>query len=647
MNDLVEMISFRAAVALLVLLLAPAFPARGQEEPEIDSSDLKSLSIEELMEIDVTSVSRRSERLSRAAAAITVITNEDIRRSGVTTLAEALRLVNSVHVAQADGRTWAITSRGFNLTTANKLLVLIDGRSVYTPLFSGVFWDVQQTFLEDVDRIEVIRGPGATLWGANAVNGVINVITRSSRITQGGVAQLGGGEEERVFGGVRQGGKLGERTFYRVYGTYVNREALAFPNGADAQDPLRIGQTGFRIDGDLSSRDSFTFQGDAYRGISGEAIRTDTRLDGGNLLGRWTRSLTDGSGLELQVYWDRAHRDIPQSFEEHQDILDLDFQHQLAVGRRHLLVWGLGYRYIRSDAENSPGVAWVPEDRDQGLASAFVQDDVQLIQDRLRLTVGTKLEVTESTGLEVQPSVHMAWTPDDRRTLWGAVSRAVRTPTRLDEDLRFIDVEGNPFVFGNPDFESEELLAWELGYRVQPASALILDLATFYNVYDNLRSQEALVPGQRFPIRLDNKLEAEAWGLELRANYEAAPWWRLHGAYSWFDKDLTLDPDSTDPTGGVPEGNDPRHRFTLRSSFDLPRGVQMDAWLRYVDELPDPRVPSYTEMDLRVGWVPRPGLDLSLIGRNLLHDRHPELGAPTPTRKEVERSLYGRVTWRW
>jgi iron complex outermembrane receptor protein len=639
---------FRVAATVLVLLASVGAPLHGQQgEPEVSPSELKKLSIEDLMEIDVTSVSRRSERLSRAAAAVTVITGEDIRRSGVTTLAEALRLVNSVHVAQTDGRTWAISSRGFNLTTANKLLVLIDGRSIYTPLFSGVFWDVQHTFLEDVERIEVIRGPGATLWGANAVNGVINVITRSARTTQGGVAQLGGGEEERVFGGARQGGKLGERTFYRVYGTYLNRDALAFPNGSEARDPLQIGQSGFRLDGDLSSRDSFTFQGDAYRGISSEAIRTDTRLDGGNLLGRWSRSLADESGFELQVYWDRTHRDIPQSFEEHQDILDVDFQHQRPVGRRHLLVWGLGYRYIRDDVENSPSVVWVPEDRNQGLASAFAQDEIQLIGDRLRLTVGSKFEVTESTGLEVQPSVRMAWTPDDRRTLWGAVSRAVRTPTRLDEDLRFVDPNGNAFVFGNPDFESEELLAYEVGYRIQAGSALILDLATFYNVYDNLRSQESLVPGQRFPIRLDNKLEAEAWGLELRANYEAAPWWHLHGAYAWFEKDFTLDPDSTDPTGGVPEGNDPEHRFLLRSSFDLPRGVQVDAWLRHVSELPEPRVPAYTEMDLRVGWGPRPGLDLSVIGRNLLHGQHPEFGAPTPTRKEVERSLYGRVTWRW
>jgi iron complex outermembrane receptor protein len=641
------MSSIRTTLALLVLLAAPASLLRGQARPEAPSAELKKLSIEELMEIDVTSVSRRSERLSRAAAAVTVITAEDIHRSGVTTLAEALRLVNAVHVAQTDGRTWAISTRGFNLTTANKLLVLIDGRSVYTPLFSGVFWDVQQTLLEDVERIEIIRGPGATLWGANAVNGVINVITRSARATQGGLAKLGGGDEERVFGGVRYGGRLGERAFYRVYGRYVYRDALAFPDGSDARDPLRIGHTGFRVDGDATDRDSFALQGDAYRGISSEAIRTDTQLDGGNLLGRWTRRLAGDASLDLQVYWDRTHRDIPDSFEERQDILDLDFQHQTPLGERQRLVWGLGYRHISDDVENSRTVVWVPEDRSRGLASAFVQDEIRLFQNRLQLTVGSKLELTESTGLEVQPGVRMAWTPDDRRTLWAAVSRAVRTPTRLDEDLRLLDPSGNVLIFGNQDFDSEELLAYEAGYRVQPLAALIVDLAAFYNDYDDLRSQESVVPGERFPIRLDNQLNARAWGLELRTFYEAAPGWRLQGSYTWFDKDLSLDPGSTDVTGGNPEGNDPRHRFMLRSYLDLPRGVALDAWLRYVSELPNPRVPSYTELDLRVGWTLRPGLDLSLFGRNLLDEQHPEFGPPGPTRKEVERSLYGRVTWQW
>ena len=637
----------RRWIALLLLTAALAPPAAAQEEA-VPPAELKKLSIEELMEIDVTSVSRRSERLSRAAAAVTVITGEDIRRSGATTLVEALRLINSVQMAQADARTWATTTRGFNITTANKLLVLIDGRSVYTPLFSGVFWDVQHVFLEDVDRIEIIRGPGATLWGANAVNGVINVITKSARATEGGVAKAGGGEGmERAFGGARYGGRIGERTYYRAYADTFYRDALELANGESAEDPLRLGQVGFRVDGDASSRDAFTVQGDFYQGSGGRLVRDDVEMDGGNLLGRWTRSLSEESNLELQVYWDRTHRDIPGTFEEDLDTWDVDFQHQFPLAERHRIVWGLGYRFFSSDVVNSREVAWVPEDRDQALFSAFVQDEISLHRDELRLTIGSKLENNESTGLEVQPSVRMAWTPTDRRTLWAAISRAVRTPTRIDEDVRFLLPDGSVLLAGNRDFDSEKLLAYELGYRILLRPELLLDVATFYNVYDDLRSQERPADGSPIPITLANELEAETWGAEVRLNYEAAPWWRIHAAYAWFEKDLELDPGSTDPTGGRPEGNDPEGRALLRSSFDLPGNVQVDGQLRYVSRLPSPVVPAYTELDLRIGWSPIPRLDLSLLGRNLLHASHPEFGAPSPLREEVRRSVYGRVTWRF
>ena len=640
--------ALRKLAAPFLLTAALAAPAAAQEEEGLPPEDLKKLSIEELMDIDVTSVSRRSERLSRAAAAVTVITGEDIRRMGATTLPEALRLINSVQVAQADGRTWAITTRGFNLTTANKLLVLIDGRSVYTPLFSGVFWDVQHVFLEDVERIEIIRGPGATLWGANAVNGVINVITKSAQATEGGVARIGGGVGmERAFGGARYGGRVGERTYYRVYADSFYRDALDLANGGSAEDPLRLGQVGFRMDGDASSRDAFTVQGDFYGGSSGRLVRDDVEMEGGNLLGRWTRSFSEESGLELQVYWDRTHRDIPGTFEEDLDTWDVDFQHQFPLSGRHHLVWGLGYRFFRSDVVNSREVAWVPEDRDQALFSAFAQDEISLHGDQLRLTLGSKFEVNESTGLEVQPSVRVVWTPSDHRTLWAAISRAVRTPTRIDEDVRFFLPDGSLLLAGNRDFDSEKLLAYELGYRILIRPELLLDLSTFYNVYDDLRSQERPANGSPFPITLANRLNAETWGAELRANYEAAPWWRIHAAYAWFEKDLELDPGSTDPTGGRPEGNDPKNRALLRSSFDLPGNVQIDGQLRHVGRLPSPVVPAYTEMDLRIGWRPIPSLDLSLIGRNLLHASHPEFGAPSPLREEVRRSIYGRATWRF
>jgi iron complex outermembrane receptor protein len=632
-----------------VLCLLAAAPSRAwQEQPRPQTSDLRQLSLEELMQIDVTSVSRRSEPVSGAAAAIAVITGEDIRRSGANNLPDALRLLSSLHVAQANGNTWAISARGFNTTTANKLLVLIDGRTIYTPLFSGVFWDVQDVMLEDIDRIEVIRGPGATLWGANAVNGIINIITKDSRDTGGRIASVGGGDEETAFGAFRQGGRIGDATSYRAYGKYSYRDALQLQGGGSARDPLRRGQAGFRVDRDLGDG-SFTLQGDAYHGLEGgRVIRfADTDLDGGNVLARWSRKTGEESGYDLQVYYDYTHREIPFWFEEHRSTADVDFQQRLGLGERHDLVWGAGYRVTSDRVGNSQGVAFLPDSRTQDLFSAFAQDEIALAR-HVRLTAGSKLEYNESTGFEVQPSVRAAWTPNEHRTLWAAISRAVRTPTRLDEDLFFFDVEGRPFLRGDRDFESEELLAYELGYRLQPLDRMLLEISTFYNVYDNLRSQEPEPrPGGGEVIVLRNGLNAETWGAELRASFQATPWWRLHAGYAYFDKQLDLDPDSRDRTGGFGEGNDPRNRVILRSLMDLPSGFELDGSLRHVARLPAPVVPAYTELDLRLGWNAMKNLDFSLIGQNLLHSAHPEFGAPSPARKEVERSLFGRVTWRF
>ena len=628
-----------AAFALACLLESPA----GAQD-EIAAADLKNLSIEELMQIDVTSVSRRSERMNAAAAAITVVTAEDIRRSGVTSLPEAIRLINSVHVARQNQGTWAVSARGFNLTTANKMLVLIDGRSVYTPLFSGVFWDVQDTLLEDVERIEVIRGPGATLWGANAVNGVINIITRPAADTQGGLATVAAGNEESS-GAARYGGTIGSG-HYRVYGKVFDRDALVLVSGADAGDDMRMGQGGFRADWKTSETDAFTVQGDAYTGQTGAATNDDTNLDGGNLLGRWTRTRSPRSGVELQVYWDRTHRYIPDTFEEHLDILDLDFQHRLPVGGRHDVMWGFGYRWHHDRVENSDAVAFLPGERDFDLFSAFVQDEISLLDDRLDVTVGTKLEHNDSTGLEVQPSLRAAWKPSERRTLWGAVSRAVRTPTRIDEDVVFYFPDGSPIILGSRDFESEDLLAWELGYRVQLTPELLMDLATFYNVYDNLRSQEPQ-PGGGFPRILANRVEGETYGAELRFNAQPVPGWRLQLAYTHLEKELEAEPGSRDPFGGLAEGNDPEDRVMLRSLLDLPFGLELDAWLRHVGELPSPLVDDYMELDLHLGWQARDNLGFSLVGQNLLHESHAEFGPAGPLREEVERSFYGKVTWRF
>jgi iron complex outermembrane receptor protein len=644
-----------AELATLGLLLAAAASAQPPaQEGKTPASQLKDLTLEQLMDIDVTSVSRRSEPVSGAAAAVTVITAEDIRRSGATNLPDVLRLAVSLEVAQSNGNTWAISSRGFNTTTANKLLVLIDGRSVYTPLYSGVFWDAQDVMLEDVDRIEIIRGPGAALWGANAVNGVINIVTKSSRDTQGTLVTLGGGNQEEAFTSFRQGGRLGADTTYRVYGKYSYLGALDLADGDSAQDPLRRGQAGFRLDRAADASDAgagaFTLQGDAYHGLAGQTvvIRSDTALDGANLLGRWSHDESPNAGSDLQVYYDYTHRDIPDWFEEHRHTLDVDYQQRLPSGPRQEVVWGGGYRVTSDEVVNSAGVAFLPDHRTESLFSAFAQDEITL-RPHLRLTLGTKLEHNDWTGFELQPSVRFAWVPDDRRTLWGAVSRAVRTPTRYDEDIVFYTAQGMPLLEGTGAFVSEDLLAYELGYRAQVRQGLVIDIATYYNVYDHLRSFQPATgtPTAPLPYVFTNQLNADTWGLELRTSLQAASWWRLHVGYAYYNEDLTLDPGSLDPTGGKAEGNDPPSRFLLRSQMDLPRSVELDGTLRYVARLPSPVVPAYTELDLRLGWKATSSLELSLVGQNLLHARHPEFGPDSPLREEVQRSLFGKATWRF
>ncbi len=535
--------------------------------------------------------------------------------------------------------------------------MLIDGRTVYTPLFSGVFWDVQDVFLPDIDRIEVIRGPGATLWGANAVNGVINIITKSARDTQGGLVTGGAGNEERAFLSVRYGGTIGGSGAsggsgeggtpggaYRVYGKFVDVDALVFSDGADARDPLRRGQGGFRGDWRRSERDSLTFQGDLYKGRIGNALLADTDVEGGNLLGRWERRLSEDSQLQVHAYLDRTWRRVPSQFTEERDTADLELQHRLRRGR-HDLLWGAGYRVSRDDVVNTAVTAWVPEDRTLDLWSAFAQDEVAW-SERLRLIVGSKFEHNDYSGFEVQPSLRLAWTPSEHRTLWGAVSRAVRTPTRIDTDV-VLPRNGVVVLRGNPEFQSEDLLAWELGFRTRFRPDLTLDVALFDHVYDDLRSQELPPPGTAGPIVLGNELEGETRGVEVAVNLQTAPWWRWRASYAYLDKELRLAPGSRDPTGGRGEGNDPEQLASLRSSLDLGAACELDVWLRYADELPFPPAPAYTEIDLRLGWRATPDLELSLVGQNLLHDSHVQFPSGGARVEEVERSVYGRVTWRF
>ncbi len=636
---------------------------------------LKKLSIEDLTNLEVTSVSKKTEKLSDAAAAIFVITQEDIRRSGVTSIPEALRMVPGLQVARIDSSTWAITSRGFNGSFANKLLVLIDGRSVYTPLFSGVYWDVQDTLLEDIERIEVIRGPGATLWGANAVNGVINIITKTAADTQGGLITAGAGTEEQVFGGTRYGGKVGDEVHYRLYAKYFDRDDFVQPDGNDASDEWHAARGGFRVDWDAREDNTLTVQGDVYNGNTSHIIKNsgfltppfrrtvtdDFKINGGNVLGRWQRTFSDRSDLSCQIYYDRTDRD-DSAIKETRDTLDFDLNHRFTLGGRQDMVWGIGYRLTMDDIENGEKLGFDPDSRQTHLFSAFVQDEITLFPDRLKLTVGTKLEHNDYSGFEVQPNARFLWTVHKRHSIWGAISRAVRTPSRGDHDFHnnittFFGRGGALSalrVVGDDDFESEELTAYELGYRLQPYQWFSLDIAGFYNQYDDLRTIEAdapfLEPGvpplQVMPLRIDNKMDGETYGIEILANLQPMDQWKLAAGYTWLRMQLHLDADSTDTLSELAEGDSPEHQFQIRSYLDLPYALELDTAIYYVDDLVNQDVPSYLRFDTRLGWWPTANIEISLNGENLFDNRHQEFGSEmgiTPT--EIQRSVYGKFTW--
>jgi len=664
--------SVRVWVPPIVFLavLTVSVTARAQE-----TDSLIELSLEELLNIEVTSVSKKSEKRREAAAAIYVLTNEDIRRSGARNIPDALRLVPGVNVAQLTSSSWSVTARGFGGVFANKLLVLIDGRSIYTPLFSGVYWDANEVMLEDIDRIEVIRGPGGALWGANAVNGVINIVTKKAEDTQGGLLTVGGGTEEQGFGAFRYGGKIKDKAYYRVYGKYFNRDdGGKTPSGTIANDEWDAGQGGFRVDWDLSDRDLLTVQGDfvdirehqtlELAFLTAPFSRTVNSLvdyRGGNILARWNRVFSDDSDLQLQFYYD-VYKRSDVTLSERRDTVDLDFQHRFVVGQRHDILWGLGARYTHDDVGNSQFIFLTPDSYGHYTVSAFIQDEISLTDD-LRLTVGTKIEQNSFSGFEYQPSARLAWTPNDRHTLWGSVSRAVRTPSRAEQDIHIVDTvigtDPLPTAFvlqGRRDFNSEELIGYELGYRVSPTERVAIDIATFWNEYDNLRSIELGTPfistnpqptHTAVPFFARNNSEGRIYGVEVSLDWKALSWWQVHASYAF--QEVNYKVVSGDPVSSAFAGNAPEHQAVLQSRFDLPHNVELDATLRYVDTLTALGVDDYIEFDLRLGWQPREDLEFALVGRNLLHDDHfefsPTFVSQTPT--GVQRSVYGQVTWKF
>jgi iron complex outermembrane receptor protein len=622
----------KCALTRLLLVLAVAQfaqPARAQQR-----AGLADLSLEELSNLQITSVSRRAERLSDAAASIFAITGDDIRRSGATSLPEALRLAPNLQVARVDARQYAISARGFNSTTANKLLVLIDGRTVYTPLFSGVFWDAQDVFLDDVERIEVISGPGATLWGANAMNGVINVITRPASDTKGLLAYAGGGNRESGIG-ARYGTDLSGGAL-RVYAKGTDRDNTVHANGTAVPDGWQNAQAGVRADWG-SAVHGFTLQGDAYRGTIDQLAPGDVRISGGNLIARWSQQFSADNHFQLQAYLDQTEREIPGTFSERLNTFDAEFQHAFRAGA-HNLTWGAGYRNARDRVTNSAGLAFLPAQITQRWSNLFIQDEIEL-GEQLRLTAGIKVASNPYTSWEVLPSVRLAWKLDASRMLWGALSRAIRAPARLDRDL-FVPGQPPFLLAGGPDFRAETADVGELGYRAQPSARLSYSVTAFHARYDRLRSLEPTGAGG---FVIGNLMEGDTTGLEAWGNFQAATNWRLSAGAVFLDDERRFKAGSGD-TNLAAAGNDPKRQFLLRSSLDLPGQQEFDVMARYVARLPNPVVPSYVAVDARYAWRVRPELELSLTAQNLFDKRHPEFGAAA-TRSEIERGIFLKVRW--
>lgn len=602
-----------------------------------EGGSLADYSLEQLADVVVTSVARRETRLSEAPASVFVISGADIRRSGATSLPEALRLAPNLQVARANAHDYAISARGFGSTLANKLLVLIDGRSVYSPLFSGVFWDTQDVVMADIERIEVISGPGATIWGANAVNGVINIITKSARDTQGNQLVVRGGAEG-ASASLRHGGTLGDNGHFRTYAKLVRHDDIGREDGSVSGTGWERQQAGFRADWEEGGRTT-TLSGDVYDGKLDESGAQDTRLAGANLVARSLRTLADGSTLRLQAYLDHTRREQILGAQRLETV-DVEVQHNLKAGARHNLAWGGGYRLSRDRFRSSPWLSLLNEDQTLRWANVFVQDEIAL-GGTLRATAGIKAEHNDYTGVEWLPSARLAWKAGPDALAWAALSRTVRAPSRIDRDLRMAAgtaPDGTPryFVEGGPGFASETARVIELGYRAQPTPAISYSATLFHSDYERLRTLE-LRPGA--PAQFDNHAAGRVSGLETWASWQVLRGWRLAGGAVFQDVRIRTDDGIRDASRllGM-ASNDPRHYWSLRSAHELGADLQLDFSLRHVGKLTRPAVPGYHELDARVAWQARPNLELALIGRNLLHDQHAEFGEPG-VRQTFERSV--------
>lgn len=667
-------------IALLILITA-SFNSTLEADSSMDTEELlklADLSFEELLDIEVMSVSRKEQKVLSSAAAISVITNEDIRRAGSTSIAEALRMAPGIHVARSGTAGWSVSSRGFSGKFSNKLLVLIDGRAIYNPLFSGVFWEVNDVLMEDIERIEVIRGPGATLWGANAVNGVINIITRGAKQTQGTLVTVGGGSWDQAFSTIRHGAQITDNQWLKVYGKFGMRKESPLSMGGDAIDDWKMSQGGFKYDWEPSDSTTVTFQGDAYDARLGElssnlslanpvpTIFADhIDVSGHNLLTRWTHRYSDESDISLLAYYDHFDHDT-SGFRQCRDKGHIELQYRHAFNERHEVTLGSSYSRDSDSIRGSFETDFFPKQRALDVLGGFIQDTISIKPDKLKLTLGSKFSDNDFTGFEIQPSARLAYLIDDKSTIWGSVSRAVRTPSRAEVDGRIGQsvIPGTPLssivaFIGSPNIESENLTAFEAGYRSKVSDRISLDIAGFYNNYTDLRSLETRLPQVEtaggiptnvlIPIQVSNLMFGETYGGEIALSMEITDSWQLLAQYSYLEMQLHAELGSTDTTSHLDEGRSPQHQASLRSRIDLPHNWEFDTGVRYVDSLSSIAIPSYLVADIRLGWSPNETWEFSISGQNLLDSQHPEYVNEFLSRevREVEHSVYGKITWRF
>ncbi len=657
----------------LALTLATAVSCLAQNQQPDPQDSLKRLSLEQLGNIAVTSVSKSPVSVARTAAAVYVITGLDIARAGVTTLPEALRLAPGVDVAQIDSVKWAVGIRGFQGRLSRAVLVLIDGRNVYSPLFHGVYWEVQDTLIQDIDRIEVIRGPGGTIWGPDAVDGVINIITKDSKDTRGALVSGGGGNVAQGFLAGRYGGGNDRNFSYRVYAKGSTTGPQYHFDDQQFDDNRRV-QGGFRADWDITGHDSVTIQGDAYAGAAGESIRVNSlsapsstivnenaELSGFNFLGRWKHILSGGSDLQVQMYFDHViRRQVNQA--EYRDTYDVDLVHHIALGKRHDFIWGLGARlspaYLPAVI---PAYVFTPDNRTDQLYSAFAQDEIALVPEQLSFTFGAKIFHSSFSDVNVEPSARLLWTPSTHQSVWGAVTRAVRTPSDNEDTLQSVALRSHsPLSFnltmGDGVFTSETDISYEVGYRQLIIPSFSLDLATFYNNYDHLLSQEpgapyqAVANGQSYtvhPFVNRNGLKGTTKGFELAPSWKPVSWWKLQGSYSYLDMGLRNRSGSTDTTSVTSQdASSPRHQFGFQSFLDLPGRVTFSQMLRSVSVLSVLDVPRYETADMRLSWQGIPHLEFAVTAQNLFQPHHVEYAGDPGGLVAIRRSVFAAVTWR-